>query len=70
MLVYLGYRMTSIKKANAEQALQKEKEKQKKPSGPSAINPVVPLDPLSLELGYALVPLLEREKGGDLIEIY
>ena len=68
LLVYLGYRITSIKKANEEQALQKEKEKQKKPSGPSAINPVVPLDPLSLELGYALVPLLEREKGGDLIE--
>ena len=58
----------TIKKANAEQAIQKEKEKQKKPTGPTAISPVVPLDPLSLELGYALVPLLEREKGGDLIE--
>ena len=66
--VYLGYRLSSLNKAKVEQAIQKEKEKQKKPAGPSAISPVVPLDPLSLELGYALVPLLEREKGGDLIE--
>ena len=68
LLVYLGYRISSIKKANAEQAIQKEKEKQKKPTSPTAISPVVPLDPLSLELGYALVPLLEKDKGGDLIE--
>ena len=68
LLVYLGYRISSIKREKAEQAIQKEKEKQKKPTTPSALSPVVPLDPLSLELGYALVPLLEKEKGGDLIE--
>ena len=68
LLVYIGYRLTSIKQIQAEQAIQKEKEKQKKPTGPSVISPVVPLDPLSLELGYALVPLIDREKGGDLVE--
>ncbi len=67
-LVYLGWRISAVNQSKAEQAIQKEKEKQKKPTGPSAISPVVPLDPLSLELGYALVPLLEKEKGGDLIE--
>jgi len=30
--------------------------------------PVVPLDPLSLELGYGLVPLVEKEKGAELLE--
>jgi len=31
-------------------------------------SPVVPLDALSLELGYGLVPLVEREKGAELLE--
>ena len=32
------------------------------------ISPVVPLDALSLELGYGLVPLVEKEKGAELLE--
>lgn len=67
-LIYLGWRLSAINQAKVEQAVQKEKEKLKKPATPTGISPVVPLDPLSLELGYALVSLLEREKGGDLIE--
>ena len=31
-------------------------------------SPVVPLDALSLELGYGLVPLVEKEKGAELLE--
>jgi flagellar biosynthesis protein FlhA len=30
--------------------------------------PIVPLDALSLELGYGLVPLVEKEKGAELLE--
>ncbi|MDR0323053.1 MAG: flagellar biosynthesis protein FlhA, partial [Treponema sp.] len=30
--------------------------------------PVVPLDALSLELGYGLVPLVEKERGAELLE--
>jgi len=32
------------------------------------IPPVVPLDTLSLELGYGLIPLVDKEKGADLLE--
>ena len=35
---------------------------------PADIPAVVPLDPLSLELGYALVPLVEKEKGAELLD--
>ncbi|MDR2479099.1 MAG: flagellar biosynthesis protein FlhA [Treponema sp.] len=35
---------------------------------PSEMSPVVPLDPLSLELGYGLIPLVDKEKGADLLE--
>jgi flagellar biosynthesis protein FlhA len=34
----------------------------------SDFSPVVPLDALSLELGYGLVPLVEKEKGAELLE--
>ena len=32
------------------------------------MSPVVPLDRLSLELGYGLIPLVDREKGAELLE--
>jgi flagellar biosynthesis protein FlhA len=40
--------------------------KQKEDAG--EIPPVVPLDPLSLELGYGLVPLVDKDKGAELLE--
>ncbi|GMO30183.1 MAG: flagellar biosynthesis protein FlhA [Termitinemataceae bacterium] len=30
--------------------------------------PIAPLDPLSLEIGYALVPLVDKDKGAELLE--
>jgi len=35
---------------------------------PADFPPVVPMDALSLELGYGLVPLVEKEKGAELLE--
>jgi flagellar biosynthesis protein FlhA len=32
------------------------------------MSPVVPLDALSLELGYGLIPLVDKEKGAELLE--
>jgi flagellar biosynthesis protein FlhA len=32
------------------------------------VSPIVPLDPLSLELGFSLLPLVDKDKGADLIE--
>ncbi len=66
-LGYLGWRLSSIEKLTAQKHAEKEKEK-KAPASPSGISPVVPLDPLSLELGFAIIPLLDEEKGGDLKE--
>lgn len=34
---------------------------------PEEISPVVPLDQLSLELGYALIPLVDQEHGAELL---
>ena len=35
---------------------------------PTEVSPVAPLDPLSLELGYGLVPLVDRDKGAELLD--
>ncbi|MDR1059048.1 MAG: flagellar biosynthesis protein FlhA, partial [Treponema sp.] len=32
------------------------------------ISPIVPFDPLSLELGYGLIPLVDKDKGAELLE--
>jgi flagellar biosynthesis protein FlhA len=37
-------------------------------AAPAELSPVVPLDPLSLELGYALIPLVDREQGAELLD--
>lgn len=40
----------------------------KKAAGGGEISPVVDLPELSLDLGYTLVPLVDREKGAELLE--
>lgn len=75
LFIFVGLRMRSI--------LEKEEEKKKsglgaggtavsggKKAGGSAeeVSPVVNLPELSLDLGYTLVPLVDREKGAELLE--
>ena len=43
-------------------------EKERAPEGPTEFAPVVPVDPLSLELGYGLIPLVDRDQGAELLD--
>lgn len=45
-------------------------ESEKRPSGTEAheISPIVPLDPVSLELGFGLIPLVDKDQGAELLE--
>jgi len=54
------------KAANANEMMAKSRERKDEKAG--EISPVVPLDALSLELGYGLVPLVEKQKGAELLE--
>ena len=54
------------KAASFKEMMSKSKEHKEEKS--ADISPVVPLDSLSLELGYGLVPLVEKEKGAELLE--
>jgi flagellar biosynthesis protein FlhA len=64
---FIGYRL-SRKEAEAERAKQAAAGTAKQAAAPSELSPVVPLDPISLELGYGLIPLVDKDKGADLLE--
>ena len=76
ILAFVGWRIVKAeqlyKTAKEKQAVQKQGGQQQRtgsgepPAG--EIAPIVPLDPLSLELGYALIPLVDKDKGAELLE--
>jgi len=52
-----------------EAADERTAQEQKKPKEtPPELSPVAPLDPISLELGYGLVPLVDQDKGAELLD--
>lgn len=68
---YVGLRMTQAEKASFAKKLEEEQKAAGQKQGganPNEVSPVVPLDPLSLELGYVLISLVDAEKGAELLE--
>lgn len=71
LLFWFGFKMTKAKedkeiKRKAAEAAEKSTTKQ----DASALenDAVAPLDPLQLQLGFALIPLVDKEKGAELLE--
>ena len=66
LLGFAAYRITRRQvrepQEAAEAAAAKEKER------PVEIPSLVPLDPLSLELGYGLIPLVDKDQGAELLD--
>jgi len=59
------------KKKKAEsfnEMMAKSKDPKKGKEDGSEMSPIVPLDALSLEIGYGLIPLVDKEKGAELLE--
>lgn len=71
LFIFVGTRLSHLKTKEEEQkTMEAEKAKnspQKGNGGPEEISPVVKLDELSLEIGYALIPLVDDEKGAELM---
>jgi len=63
-----AYRTGQVKKQAEGFNEMMSKTRDQKDEKPVDFSPVVPLDALSLELGYGLVPLVEKEKGAELLE--
>lgn len=58
----------AAKQAAGAQTAGKDGNLETKGQSASDVSPIVPLDPLSLELGYGLIPLVDKEKGAELLE--
>jgi flagellar biosynthesis protein FlhA len=68
LLGLLGARLARKESAAAEKSRLAAEAGAKKAEAPAELSPVVPLDPISLELGYGLIPLVDKDKGADLLE--
>ena len=68
-LCFLGYKLQSMQKlAEIEKKMAEKGASARASSAVADPNTVTPPDPLSLELGYALIPLVDKEKGAELLE--
>jgi flagellar biosynthesis protein FlhA len=56
------------KEAAFQDTLAKSADARKAKEESAEMSPVVPLDPLSLELGYGLIPLVDKDKGAELLQ--
>lgn len=71
LFVFAGYRLSRAKQAEdmmkSQQLEDAKNAPQKTEGGTEEISPIVKLDDLSLEIGYALIPLVDNEKGAELM---
>ncbi|MDR2597175.1 MAG: flagellar biosynthesis protein FlhA [Treponema sp.] len=68
LVAFHAYRVGMKKKSADSFNEMMAKSRERKDEKAGEISPIVPLDALSLELGYGLVPLVEKEKGAELLE--
>jgi flagellar biosynthesis protein FlhA len=68
-MAYLAWRLSKSQLLESDkQKLKAAEGLGKKSESPQELSPVVPLDPISLELGYGLIPLVDKDKGAELLE--
>ncbi len=68
LLFVVGFRLRK-KEAHKKSFEEMEAESgQQAHEAPAEISPVVPLDQLSLELGYGLIPLVDKDHGAELLD--
>ncbi len=68
LAIFIGWSMTRDKEKKQIAAQQEKAQKASTQASTTDGEPIVMLDPLSLELGYALIPLVDKEKGAELLE--
>ena len=66
---FIGYRLVQKNEKQAQAAkIEENAKKSEKQTSPVDSEQISMLDPLSLELGYGLIPLVDKEKGAELLE--
>jgi flagellar biosynthesis protein FlhA len=65
IMAYATYKFSITK---AEEAVLAETKDKLKPDGPERVEQLLKVDPLGLEVGYGLIPLLDVNQGGTVLE--
>lgn len=72
LFFYVGFRLSRAKRSAELQKAAEDAAAKASGGAGGASNPesdsVAPLDPLQLQLGYALIPLVDKDKGAELLE--
>lgn len=63
-----GFLALRLNKKQASEKLTETQSEQQASDEPLEMSPVVPLDPISLELGFGLIPLVDKDQGAELLE--
>lgn len=64
---FAAYLMTQSEK-QAEEAEKQSAQHQEAPKAPESMTDLIGVDPLTLEIGYGLIPLADPKQGGDLLD--
>ena len=65
----MGYRMTKERARIAEIPKEEESPGSRAPQvTPESVLPLMAVEPMELEIGYALIPLVDPSQGGDMLE--
>ena len=67
-LAILGYLLTQSQEEQREESARHEKESAMKDHKPESVLPLIQVDPLEVEIGYNLIPLVDPEQGGTLLD--
>ena len=67
LTAFVAFRLAR-KEVNFREQAEEAAAKAKEPDAPTEFAPIVPVDPLSLELGYGLIPLVDRDQGAELLD--
>ncbi len=68
ILGFLAYYLRRGARIEEEQKPRAKKEKEEVSKGPESVLGLLQIDPIALEIGYNLIPLVDPEQGGDLLE--
>jgi flagellar biosynthesis protein FlhA len=68
VLGVMGYYVRRGLLAKEAEKAPSKKEKEEAAKGPESVVGLLQIDPIALEIGYNLIPLVDPEQGGDLLE--
>ena len=67
-LASMAYVLSNTQEEEREKTEREEHEAAKKEHKPESVLPLIQVDPLEVEIGYNLIPLVDPEQGGTLLE--